>query len=244
MNKGAQIPDQVAPPTGPDKLQGIEIQWNYFSLKAWKRQCQLSTQSSIHFSSPAEERRKKYKSGRHDRIERQVNVLKELSCEIDSLRRTIEGKKFATKEEVQEIEKWSDEVEAKISEADDDVLHLGKWIEKLKWEDSQKLRERELEYEWTLFKTWLKFQSELYAAKFQDHQGGVAENCRINSATGLKAKLPKLVIIKFNGTFQDWPWFWGQYSKATDKLSFASKFSYLRELLAPKVRTSIKALRF
>ena len=132
-------------------------------------------------------------------------MLKELSCEINNLRRTIEGKKFAAKEDVQEIEKWSDEVEAKISEADDDVLHLGKWIEKLKREDSQKLRERELEYEWTLFKTWLKFQSELYAAKFQDHQGGIAENCGINSATGLKAKLPKLVIIKFNGTFQDWP---------------------------------------
>ena len=114
--------------------------------------------TSVH---PRKNEGKNTKAGGHDRIERQVNVLKELSCEIDSLRRTIEGKKFATKEEVQEIEKWSDEVEAKISEADDDVLHLGKWIEKLKWEDSQKLRERELEYEWTLFKTWLKFQSEL-----------------------------------------------------------------------------------
>lgn len=120
----------------------------------------------------------------------------------------------------------------------------GKVIEELKWEDSQKLRERELEYQWTLFKTWLKFQNELYAAKFQDHQGGIAETSGVNSATGFEAKLPKLVIIKFNGTFQDWPRFWGQYSKATDKLSFASKFSYLRELLAPKVRTSIEALRF
>ena len=76
-----------------------------------------------------------------------MNVLKELSCEIDNLRRTIEGKKFAAKEDVQEIEKWSDEVETKISEADYDLLLLGKWIEKLKWEDSQKLQERELEYE-------------------------------------------------------------------------------------------------
>lgn len=74
--------------------------------------------------------------------------------------------------------------------------------------------------------------------------GGAAENSSVNSATGLEAKLPKLVIIKFNGTFQDWPRLWGQYSKATDKLSFAGKFSYLRELLAPKVSTSIEALRF
>ena len=58
---------------------------------------------------------------------------------IDNLRRTIEGKKFAAKEDVQKIGKWSDEVEPTISEADDDVLHLGKWIEELNWEDSQKL---------------------------------------------------------------------------------------------------------
>ena len=59
----------------------------------------------------------------------------------------------------------------------------------------------------------LKFQSELYQAKFQDHQGGIAENSGVNSATGLEAKLPKLVIITFNGTFQDWPRFWGSTVK-------------------------------
>ena len=98
-----------------------------------------------------------------------MNALKELSREIDNLKRTIEGKKFAAKEDVPEIGKWSDEVEARISEADDDVLRLGKWIEELKWEDSQKLRQQELEYERTLFETRLKFRSELNAAKFQDH---------------------------------------------------------------------------
>lgn len=112
-------------------------------------------------------------------------------------------------------------------------------IEELKWEDSQKLRERDVEYQWTLFKTWSCMQQ-----NSKTINGGVAENSSVNSATGLEAKLPKLVIIKFNGTFQDWPRFWGQHSKATDKLSFASKFSYLRELLAPKVSTSMEALRF
>ena len=58
--------------------------------------------------------------------------------------------------------------------------------------------------------------------------------------------MPKLVITKFNGTFQDWPRFWGQFSEAIDKSSIASvtKFSYLRELLAPKPRMSIEALPF
>ena len=54
------------------------------------------------------------------------------------------------------------------------------------------------------------------------------------------------MITKFNGTFQDWPRFWGQFSEAIDKSSIASvtKFSYLRELLAPKPRMSIEALPF
>ena len=42
-----------------------------------------------------------------------MNVLNELSCEIDNFRRTIEAQKFAMKEDVQEIEKWSDEVKNK-----------------------------------------------------------------------------------------------------------------------------------
>ena len=44
--------------------------------------------------------KEKIHSGRRDGIERQVNVLKELSCDIDNLRRAIEGKKFAAKEDV------------------------------------------------------------------------------------------------------------------------------------------------
>ena len=66
-----------------------------------------------------------------------------------------------------------------------------------------------------------------------------------SSATGLEAKLLKLVITKFNSMFQDWPRFWGQFSEAIDKSSIANvtKFSYL-ELLAPKQRMSIEALPF
>ena len=51
------------------------------------------------------------------------------------------------------------------------------------------------------------------------------------------AKLPKLVISKFDGSFMDWPRFWGQFNEAIDKSSIApiTKFTYLRELLSPKV---------
>ena len=65
-------------------------------------------------------------------------------------------------------------------------------------------------------------------------------------SAGIQAKLPKLVITKFDGSFMDWPRFWGQFSETIDKTSVAAitKFSYLRELLDTKAKRSIEALPF
>jgi hypothetical protein len=57
-------------------------------------------------------------------------------------------------------------------------------------------------------------------------------------------KLPKLVISKFNGNYTDWTRFWEQYEAgigATD-ISNVTKFSYLKELLEPKVRALVDGL--
>ena len=62
-----------------------------------------------------------------------------------------------------------------------------------------------------------------------------------------KAKLPKLVITRFQGTHLDWQSFWAQFEVEIDKLSDigqVAKFSYLKELLAPRVRTTIDRLPF
>ena len=54
------------------------------------------------------------------------------------------------------------------------------------------------------------------------------------------------MISKFNGSPMDWPRFWGQFSENIDQSAIApvTKFSYLRELLEPKVRQTIEALPF
>jgi hypothetical protein len=72
-------------------------------------------------------------------------------------------------------------------------------------------------------------------------------SCRTNiQATNIQAKLPKLVITKFNGTFTDWNRFWGQFTESIDKSSLPAitKFSYLRELLDDKVRKAVGALPY
>ena len=51
-------------------------------------------------------------------------------------------------------------------------------------------------------------------------------------------KLPKLIITKFEGTHIDWFRFWKQYETEIDmsELHPVSKFNYLEELLALKIR--------
>ena len=65
-------------------------------------------------------------------------------------------------------------------------------------------------------------------------------------STAISAKLPKLVITKFKGTHADWPRFWGQFEAEIDKSGVpqATKFSYLKELVDPKVRLLIDGLPF
>ena len=59
-------------------------------------------------------------------------------------------------------------------------------------------------------------------------------------------KLPKLVITKFDGMSLDWFRFWNQFEIEIDKAEICpvSKFSYLKELLNPRVRLLIDGLPF
>ena len=63
---------------------------------------------------------------------------------------------------------------------------------------------------------------------------------------GAGAKLPKLIITKFQGTHLDWMRFWNQYETEIDKSSITqvAKLSYLRELLVPSAKVLIEGLPF
>ena len=61
-----------------------------------------------------------------------------------------------------------------------------------------------------------------------------------------KAKLPKFLITKFDGSHFDWFRFWDQFESQINKhgLPHVSKFSYFKELLIPKVRLLFDSLPF
>ena len=55
------------------------------------------------------------------------------------------------------------------------------------------------------------------------------------------AKLPKLTITKFQGTYLDWLRFWNQFETEIDKAAITqvAKFSYLKELLITKIHSVV-----
>ncbi len=58
-------------------------------------------------------------------------------------------------------------------------------------------------------------------------------------------RLQKLQITQFDGTHTDWLRFWSQYEAEIHAADIpAVKFSYLKELVIPKVRNSIQGLPF
>jgi hypothetical protein len=97
----------------------------------------------------------------------------------------------------------------------------------------------------------MNFELKLEEAKIKlkaEHKKVEAPSSEISSSASgnIQARLPKLTITKFDGTYADWPRFWGQYSETIDKSSTlpVTKFSYLRELLCEKAKKAIEALPY
>jgi hypothetical protein len=97
-----------------------------------------------------------------------------------------------------------------------------------------------LKYEIKLHETKLKLESE-HQAKLES-----GSSSKEIHAKQVEAKLPKLVISKFDGNYMDWQRFWGQFTESIEKSGLASiaKFSYLRELLGDNVRREVESLPF
>lgn len=178
-------------------------------------------------------------------IERHVESLQEISSEVNKLRRAVEAGKIAKEANADEIDNWNTNVEEAMEKADSKVELLQEWLDEQdvlkerkqldeKAERENIEREKQLQFELKLHEAKLKLQSEIAP--------------EVNSSAGsepkVQAKLPKLHITKFNGTYADWPRFWNLFSETIDKthVSPVNKFAYLRELLGEKAKKSVEAL--
>ena len=91
-----------------------------------------------------------------------------------------------------------------------------------------------------------RFEEELLLEKKKWEQKFKFESKIEGSKRAVTAKLPRLVISPFSGMPTDWIRLWGESEAEIDlsKIPHISKFSYLKELLAPSVTTLVDGLPF
>ena len=134
----------------------------------------------------------------------------------------------ALKKKVEEVHDLKTEIQELMFEAEkeeDEIVQQGKEIE-----ERVSMIEKTIDQLGAVIKECKQVETQTEEKKEQD----------------INAKLPKLVITKFKGTPADWLRFWGQFAAEVDatNVSQITKFSYLKELLEPQVRSSIDGLPF
>ena len=76
--------------------------------------------------------------GKVETIERHHDNLKILSKEVNELK--IEQEKLLKDENVDDVSKWSEEIESKLEMIDTDIVHVGKYINKAEKHSTQAWR--------------------------------------------------------------------------------------------------------
>ena len=170
-------------------------------------------------------------SGSVEAIERHTGALRSTISEVDELKRALEALKIEAEEDLGDIATWNAEIDHQLMKADEEVGKLRKWLE-------ERRRQEQLKFELKLQEQKMKLQNDL--ATQESHEGGGSPK------QTTQVKLPKIEIKMFEGSYLDWPRFWGQFTETIDKAEVApiNKFTYLCGLLGPKVKTSVEALPF
>ncbi|XP_028409269.1 uncharacterized protein LOC114531864 [Dendronephthya gigantea] len=181
------------------------------------------------------------RAGKRVAIKRHLDALQATANEANECRRSAEALKIEQKEDLEKIKEWNDELDLKFDAVDTAIQNLEQFLSEAEKAKRDLTHAEELKQEQLLHEARMKMQAELSSAPKPQKEG---KEPKVVS-TGA-AKLPKLVISKFGGSFTDWPKFWGQFSEAVDKSSLApmTKFTYLLELLEPKVKRSVESLPF
>lgn len=182
-------------------------------------------------------------------MKRQVKTLTTKVGEVHEIKVKIQELKFENGEKTEDIEAWNSKlenelfkVEAHIAEMDNALKRINqKEIEAEKFKEEEmaaRARQKKFEDELELEKAKLE-QKLKYERRMDESRKNSEHSSKIKTT-----KLPKLVISKFNGSFTDWTRFWEQYNAGigASDIQPSVKFSYLKELLEPKVRGLVEGL--
>ena len=149
---------------------------------------------------------------------------------------SIEEAKFGQGDKEENVEQWSNEIVARVTEADklsktNGQNKLSKFVEL-----DQRAKQRELVQS---CEQKLKFEKQLLEQKLE-------AALKERELTEKTAKLPKLNITRFKGKPHDWVRFSDQFNAMVDSqnVSPITKFSHLKEVVEPHIRRAIDCLPF
>ena len=163
-------------------------------------------------------------------IQRHRKLLESKLEECHEIKARAQELKLERGDEEDDIRAWSAGIEKSLEEYEREVEGLEELERSLREQERREIQEGEERSRWEIKK--------MFAAKADEKDSDAAGKS--------KAKLPELVITKFQGTHLDWQRFWGQFEAEIDKsdIGTVAKFSYLKELLVPRVKAIIDGLPF
>ena len=176
-----------------------------------------------------------------DKILRHKEILKKIVNAIEDLKVDIEKAKLEAGEIVENVQKWGAIIEQHTDEADLAISDLTRSLEEAATRAEDYKREKE--------KTLLDQEEELEFEKLKLEQKAKiqqTEQAATKPASKSNLRMPKLIITKYDGTYEKWLSFWNKFEAEIDSsdLPAVTKFAHLKEFLESNVCESIDGLPF
>ena len=181
--------------------------------------------------------------GTIEKITRHKETLGKILAAIEDLKLDTEKGKLEAGQSIDEVEEWEKTIEQTIDDVDKEVEDLNRHLEEAGAKAINKKREEE---EALLAK---RREDELNFEKLKLEQNSKMQSPDQPTGKPLSkgnVKMPKLVITKYDGTYEKWLSFWNKFEAEIDAADIppVTKFAHLKELLESDVCESIDGLPF
>lgn len=194
--------------------------------------------------------KKTLEKGHLPTMERKRKTLRSKLDEVHELEVQVQESKIGQGEDRDAIREWTAKIEDKVTVYEHSILKLDEAIGELNQTEIKRQKQEEQKLATQLrqvqFEQEMQFEEAKLEQKLRYEKKAQESLKKQEKETKNNTKLPKLVISKFNGTPTDWLRFWSQFETEIDTtdISKVTKFSYLKELLEPKVRVTVDGLPF
>ena len=186
--------------------------------------------------------------GRNDEQEmkKHLRKLEEKIEEIQERKYKVQEQMIESEKTEEEVTQWSVDLEEGTEKTVTTSEVIKTAVSKFKDEGENYARYLKDKEEKRRIQRRLEEERRIQEMKAEMKRLKKTEERRCSTKDKVRVKLPKLVVSQFEGMLLDWFRFWNQYETQINKSSISpiSKFSYSKELLAPKVRVLIDGLPF